>query len=192
MKRLIFSMALVTLFFAACNNSTPTNQTDKNPASAATAKPDSKDGSKIATVSISGLLTNYLQIKNALTKDNDKEAATAANEMVKTFGNFDKLSLTTKQAKVYTDIAEDALEHAEHIGANPGKIDHQREHFDMLSKDLYDLVKEFGAGQKMYYTNCPMYNNNKGANWLSETKEIRNPYLGQAMATCGSVKEELN
>jgi hypothetical protein len=36
-----------------------------------------------------------------------------------------------------------------------------------------------------------MYNDGKGANWLSETKEIANPYLGKSMPTCGSVKEEL-
>jgi hypothetical protein len=36
-----------------------------------------------------------------------------------------------------------------------------------------------------------MYNNNKGAIWLSETKEIKNPYLGKDMDTCGSAKEEL-
>lgn len=192
MKTLIFSIALSTLFFAACNNGTQTKQTDENTASTATVEPDTKEGPTKGGASISGLLTNYLQIKNALTKDNDKEAATAANEMVKAFGSFDKASLTTEQAKVYNDIEEDALEHAKHIGANAGKIDHQREHFDILSKDVYDLVKELGAGQKLYYTNCPMYNNNKGANWLSETKEIQNPYLGQSMPTCGSVKEELN
>ena len=190
MKTLIFSIALSTLFFAACNSGTPKNQTEENPASTATVEPDTKQGT--ATASIEPLLNGYLQIKNALTKDDDGGAAAAANEMVKAFGSFDKATLTTEQAQVYNDIEEDAREHTEHIGANAGNIGHQREHFDILSKDLYDLVKEFGAGQKLYYTNCPMYNNNKGANWLSETKEIQNPYLGQSMPTCGSVKEELN
>jgi hypothetical protein len=36
-----------------------------------------------------------------------------------------------------------------------------------------------------------MYNNNKGASWLSETKEIKNPYLGKKMPDCGEVKEEI-
>jgi Cu(I)/Ag(I) efflux system membrane fusion protein len=31
---------------------------------------------------------------------------------------------------------------------------------------------------------------NKGAYWLSETKEIRNPYFGDKMMTCGEVKKE--
>ncbi|MBA4167053.1 MAG: DUF3347 domain-containing protein, partial [Chitinophagaceae bacterium] len=82
-------------------------------------------------------------------------------------------------------------ENAEHISENAGKLGHQREHFEMLSKDVYDLVKAFGAGQTLYQDFCPMYNDEKGASWLSETKEIQNPYMGQKMTTCGSVKEEL-
>ncbi|KAA8475460.1 uncharacterized protein DUF3347 [Arcticibacter tournemirensis] len=141
---------------------------------------------------ISGLLTNYIEIKNALVADNDKEAASAGNAMANTFDNLDRASLTPEQAKVYNDIVEDAREHAEHIGANAGNIEHQREHFETLSQEMYDLVKSVGANQKLYFTNCPMYNNNKGGNWLSETKEVQNPYFGQKMAKCGSVKEELN
>ena len=63
-------------------------------------------------------------------------------------------------------------EHAEHIGANAGNIKHQREHFQELSKDVYDLVKAFGTNQVVYKDYCPMAK----AIWLSETKEIRNPY----------------
>jgi hypothetical protein len=36
-----------------------------------------------------------------------------------------------------------------------------------------------------------MYNDKKGAIWLSETKEIKNPYYGKKMLTCGNVKEEI-
>jgi hypothetical protein len=36
-----------------------------------------------------------------------------------------------------------------------------------------------------------MSNNGKGAFWISETKEIKNPYMGKAMFTSGSIKEEL-
>ena len=104
---------------------------------------------------------------------------------------MDKAVLSAEQAKVFNDIDVDAREHAEHIASNAGNIGHQREHFDTLSQEVYELVKATGAGQKLYYTNCPMYNNNKGANWLSETKEVSNPYLGKAMLTCGSIKEEL-
>lgn len=144
-----------------------------------------------ATVSIKEIVTTYLQLKNAFTKDNSADAATAGTSLQAIFKNFDKTALTTQQKKLFEDIADDASEHAEHIGKNGGNIAHQREHFEMLSKDVYDLVKAFGGGQTLYKDFCPMYNNSKGAFWISETKEIKNPYLGKAMPTCGIMKEEM-
>ncbi len=198
MKNIILGLAVLTTVFAACNNSSTdtkdnttsdaqsTNMTVDTSANKVSANAETK-----ATVSIAEILSDYLKMKNAFAKDNDKDAAAAGNEMLKAFTSFNKTALTPDQAKIYNDIADDASEHAEHIGANAGNIKHQREHFEMLSKDIYALVKTFGGGQKLYYDHCPMYNDGKGANWLSETKEISNPYLGKAMPTCGTVKEEL-
>ena len=138
------------------------------------------------------ILSTYLQLKNAFANDNDAAAAVAGNAMVKAFAAFDKKSLTAAQAKTYLNIQAGAKENAEHIGKNAGNIKHQREHFESLSKQVYALVKLLGAGQKLYYDNCPMYNNNKGAKWLSENKTIANPYLGKSMSECGAVIEELN
>lgn len=143
------------------------------------------------TVSIKEIVNAYLQLKNAFAKDNSNDAAATANTLGSTFKNFDKTALSASQKKVFEDIAGDAGEHAEHIGKNGGKIEHQREHFEMLSKDIYDLVKAFGSAQVLYKDFCPMYNKGKGAFWVSETKEISNPYLGKAMPTCGTVKEEI-
>ena len=56
---------------------------------------------------------------------------------------------------------------------------------------MYDMVKVFKPTQTLYVDHCPMYNDNKGATWLSEVKQIKNPYLGKKMPTCGSVKEEI-
>jgi hypothetical protein len=142
-------------------------------------------------VATNEIISNYLQLKNAFTNDNTDEAAKAGKALEAAFKSFDKTALTAEQKKTYEDIESDAREHAEHIGANAGKIAHQSEHFDLLSKDMYDLVKALGAGQTLYKDFCPMYNDNKGAIWLSETKEIKNPYFGKSMQTCGSVKEEL-
>ena len=128
-------------------------------------------------------------MKNALTEDNSTGAATAGKKLEAAFKKFDKSALTAAQKKTYEDVESDAGEHAEHIGANGGKIEHQREHFEILSKDIYDLVKAFGGGQVLYKDFDPMYNNGKGAFWLSETKEIRNPYYGNKMITCGSAEE---
>ena len=146
------------------------------------------------TVSFSAkeIIAGYLQLKNALAKDNGKDAATAGNAMIATLATVDMKSLSAEQMKSYMDLADDLKEHAEHIGANAGKIAHQREHFVMLSKDVADLIKTFGnGGQTLYKDFCPMANNGKGAIWISELKEIKNPYQGSKMLTCGSVKETL-
>ncbi len=144
-----------------------------------------------SSASTKEIVGRYLDLKNALANDKTKEAAAAGAALEAAFKKFDKNNLTASQKKVYEDMADDAREHGEHIGANAGNIEHQREHFDMLSKDIYDLVKACGTDQLLYKDFCPMYNDKKGAMWLSERKEIKNPYYGKKMLKCGSVKEEI-
>jgi hypothetical protein len=99
--------------------------------------------------------------------------------MVEAFQKFDRSALTAEQKKNYEDVEDDAREHAEHIGKKWRQHPHQREHFDMLSKDMYELVKTFGAGQSLYKDSCPMYNDGKGATWLSEVKRDQKSLLRQ-------------
>ncbi|MGY8915096.1 MAG: DUF3347 domain-containing protein [Flavobacteriales bacterium] len=136
------------------------------------------------------LVANYLELKNALVADDKDGAAKAGGIMVIAFNNFDTSSFTSEQQNELKDIIEDAKEHAEHIEKSP--IDHQREHFDVLSKDMIDLIAITGTEKKLYQDFCPMFNNNKGAQWLSAAKEIKNPYYGSQMITCGSIQKEIN
>ncbi|NQX39400.1 Protein of unknown function [Pedobacter steynii] len=191
MKLFIFSTLLATLFLAACSNSNPTTSpADATQNTDTTASVISSEKTKPAPAD--EIINGYLQLKNALAADDDKAAAEAGNVMTKAMASFDKSAISADQAKIYNDIEAGVKEHAEHIGENVGNLHHQREHFESLSQDIYDLAKAVGTGKKLYFDHCPMYNDNKGANWLSETKEIRNPYLGKSMLDCGSVKEELN
>lgn len=157
----------------------------------ATQTEELKEVKSVASTSFSTseIVTNYLKIKNALTKDDAKGAANAGKVLYKTFSSINVNALNANQKKEYLDIADDAKEHAEHIGDNAGKIDHQREHFVILSKDINDLINLFGTQQKLYQDFCPMANNGKGAIWISEVKEIKNPYYGSQMFTCGSIKK---
>ncbi|HEY4936494.1 MAG TPA: DUF3347 domain-containing protein [Puia sp.] len=69
------------------------------------------------------------------------------------------------------------------------KIDHQREHFASLSLNMYTLAKSVRlSSQPVYQDYCPM----KKAYWLSAEKEIRNPYYGNQMLSCGSITNTLN
>ncbi len=196
MKKIFFGLsAFITIAFTACgsnsNNAGTANETVV-PETTAVAKQAADTVPANTTVSNKDIVGAYLQMKNAFTKDNTNDAATAGKTLQAAFINFDSKTLSPQQQKVFADIADDAKEHAEHIGANGGNIAHQREHFDMLSKDMADLIKTFGnGGQTLYKDFCPMYNKGKGAYWISETKEIKNPYLGKAMPTCGTMKEEI-
>ncbi len=184
----ITALAVTAFTIAACNNAGSSSAAHSAKDSSGAAQSAEKSGPQEA---VKSLLGSYLQLKNALAEDNSNDAAVAGKAIAAGFTGFDKAALTTAQKKSFEDIAGDAKEMAEHIGESAGKLPHQREHFEMLSQDMADLVKLFGAGQTLYVDHCPMYNNNKGANWLSETKAIKNPYLGTKMSTCGSIKEEI-
>lgn len=193
MKNLFIPVALAVILFSACNSSDSSK-----------AKADKKTDSTQANVSVqsaatvsqgtpvSELLMGYLKLKNALANDNGKDAADDGKNMVEAFGKINTASFTAEQKKVFDDIGPDIKEHFEHISMNADKIAHQREHFVMLSKDIADLVKAFGSGGQVLYKDfCPMANDNKGAIWISEVKEIKNPYFGSKMPACGTIKDTI-
>ncbi|MEZ2414963.1 DUF3347 domain-containing protein [Muriicola sp. E247] len=138
----------------------------------------------------SEVIADYLTLKNALVSDDKDGAATAGEKLEGSLKDFDTSKFSDEQQAELTDIIEDATEHAEHIAKSD--IGHQREHFDILSKDVIDLLAITGSERTLYQAYCPMYNNNKGAQWLSATEEIKNPYYGSKMMTCGSVQKQIN
>lgn len=191
MKTLILGVAMIAISVSACKSGSDNNTADKKADTIQAANTASQSAPANADMGITEIVNQYLQIKNALANDNGKDAAAAGNAFVASLNKVQKNALTAEKKKAWDDLSDDAKEMAEHIGQSAEKIEHQREHFDMLSKDMYDMVKAFGPGQPLYNDYCPMYNNKKGAIWLSETKEIKNPYLGKKMPTCGTVKEEM-
>jgi hypothetical protein len=205
MKQLIIGItALAAIAITACNSNESKNGKDnmsemKNDTTSRASTTDDKDVKQVnptfASVDgttagyIKNVVGHYLHIKNALTNDNESEARNGAKAMSDVLAKVDKSFFTAEQKKIYDDIEADLKEHAEQIGKS--KLDHQREHFAMMSDDVYALVKAFGGGQTLYHDHCPMYNESKGAMWLSEVKEIKNPYMGSSMPKCGKVEEKI-
>ena len=136
------------------------------------------------------IIDAYIQIKNGLVSDSKENTAKGANALLAAFSAFDMSQLKGETHVEFMEILESAKEHAEHITKNP--IDHQREHFESLSTDINDLVALLGTEKTLYKDFCPMVNNNKGGYWLSEVKEIKNPYFGAKMMKCGVIKEQIN
>ena len=142
--------------------------------------------------SATAIIDNYLALKDALAQDNSKNAASSGKKLFDAFAKFNLSAQAKQQQKELAEIIEDASEHAKHISENSGNIDHQREHFEILSKDIRDLTLITGSDRTLYQAFCPMYNNNEGGIWLSASKEIKNPYFGSKMLKCGSVQQEIS
>ena len=78
-------------------------------------------------------------------------------------------------------------------------ITQMRHQFSKISENLYPFLNTIGyEGEKIYWQNCPMAFGDQEANWLSNTSEIINPYLGKhhpefkgSMLNCGEVKDSL-
>lgn len=139
---------------------------------------------------IGDLLAVYLDLKNALVATDDAKAKTAAGALIQKLESVDDGKMTEDQKTFFHSLHEKIKTDAEHI--TEAGIDHQREHFSSMSNQMFKLVKSFQANEKpVYYDFCPMAFDNKGAYWLSETEEIKNPYFGEKMMNCGSVKETL-
>ena len=185
MKLIILGIAIASSSFTSCDNGSSTSgnpvkqDTSKTETTALVAQTDS--------ASIQPVVTEYLKVKNALVNGKSKDAADAAKALNTALDKMGDGLMTDGQKKTFSSISADSKEHAEHIGSNGDDIKHQREHFQMLSKDIYDLTKAFGTTQTLYKDYCPMVK----AIWLSETKPIKNPYYGSSMLTCGEVQETI-
>lgn len=142
------------------------------------------------SASLNVVIDNYLALKNALVTDNAKEAASSGKALLDALSQVDLLAQVAQQGEV-ADIIEDAKEHAEHISENEADIEHQREHFSFLGTDMKDLIVIAGADRALYELHCPMYNNMAGADWISESSEVLNPFYGSKMLKCGSLQQEI-
>jgi hypothetical protein len=132
-------------------------------------------------------LTTYYALKDALVASDAEKASLKADELAKTFDAVDATKMLDAQKTMWTKLEKLLRLDAKHIKDNK-ETAHQREHFAKLSNNMYALVFNFKANEtEAYLQYCPM----KKASWLSDKKDIRNPYYGNKMLDCGSVKATL-
>jgi hypothetical protein len=117
---------------------------------------------------------NYMQLRGYLVESDAKNAQAAAEYMSEdlrgTKGALaDQINANVNLVKGTQNLAE------------------QRAAFEKLSENLYEVVKAIEViDTPIYVQHCPMAFDNKGATWLSDKKDIYNPYFGDAMLRCGS------
>ncbi len=133
------------------------------------------------------ILVKYYGVKDGLVASDHEAASTHAGELVTALEAVDASKMPGPQKTEWEKLQALVRTDAVHINRNKDLV-HQREHFAKLSNNMYTLVASFKANDaEAYWHYCPM----KKASWLSNSKEVRNPYYGSKMLKCGSVKATL-
>lgn len=167
-KVFTFLLGLATLFMVSCGGDMQNNGTDEGTANNGAAG----SGEVAEAMDMSKVLEYYFDVKNALVSSDGATAMISANKLASNASG--EVQAAAMEVKGSTDIAV------------------QRAAFDKLSQKLYDALKKDGGNSATVYKQfCPMAFENKGAFWLSQSSDIKNPYFGDEMLTCGSVQEEL-
>ncbi len=134
---------------------------------------------------------NYLDLKDALVKDEAAAAKKGVDKLLATLKKVDMKLLTDHEAhNHWMTISKEIKSSTEAIGKT-SDIEKQRGHFKHLSAHLSKGVRLFGVDKEVYEQFCPMADNNQGAYWLSLEKIINNPYMGSKMLTCGSTESTI-
>jgi len=133
----------------------------------------------------------YFTLKDALTNDDLNTSKSAAKNLQAALSKVDR---STFKSEVYTEWMKydknltDALENLQ----QQKTLSEIRTSFQAISDELVAVAERFDPyPSKIYIQHCPMAKNNEGADWLSLSEEIRNPYFGGKMLKCGSVTERI-
>lgn len=121
----------------------------------------------------------YLALKTGLVKGDPAMAQGQAQELEKMLKDTDD------------ELGKELLSAAQQIAATQD-IEKQREAFEDLSNGIYQLANQVEMETPLYWQHCPMAFQGKGANWISDSKSILNPYFGDRMLKCGKVTETIN
>ena len=113
---------------------------------------------------INKVLTAYLNLKNALSADDAKAASTSAKTMLDEISKVPMVKMTADQNATWMKYTKKLYFDASHI-SEVAELEHDREHFMSLSKNMYSVIKAFHSSAPLYYQFCPMANDDKGAYW---------------------------
>ena len=199
MKKLAF--ILVTgLWLGSCNG--PDKKTDEN--QAANNSPKTSRNSDSFNQSFEKILSSYNELRDALV-DYDTVKANAASKKLEQYADSLMINEITNDST--GAIKETAKNYTETIkGSALGLIGEtdlvkKKREFQMISDAMYDLVRTVKYDkQKLYHQHCPMaFNDEEDAYWLSNNREIVNPYLGKqhpkykaGMLHCGETTDSLD
>lgn len=140
---------------------------------------------------LSAIFTSYVRLKDAFVSSDAKKVSIEAAATQKSLAGADMKLLTGAAHNDWMNYLS-GMESSLKAIESSTDIAAQRTTFSTLTENLYKSIKAYGlGGTTAYYEFCPMAFDNQGGFWLSDAAEIRNPYFGDEMLTCGSVQEKL-
>jgi len=140
---------------------------------------------------LENLFNFYFDLKNSLAEDSPQQAHKNAHKMKEQLEKVGKHSLEGEHHMFWMEQYE-AIEEDLRKFVQAAEIDKKRMHFEHIAEAFISTARTLGAiGQDFYVAFCPMYDDDRGAHWLSEFEEIKNPYFGSMMLRCGEVREKI-
>lgn len=140
---------------------------------------------------LADVFASYVSLKDAFVSSDVEKAKLEASSVSQSVAKVDMKLLTGAAHNDWMSYQTPIQNSLNEIQSSTD-IEAQRKAFSNLSDNLYKSIKAFGLGGKeAYYEYCPMAFDNQGAYWLSDQEKIMNPYFGEKMLTCGTVKEKL-
>ena len=152
--------------------------------------------------SVAEAMNAYFEMKNAFVNADTAKAKESCKKFITLIDSI-KLDELKKDTASIFETAKDNLNsvklNAESL-LKQTDITEMRQDFRMVSEMLYPAFKVINyEGPKMYWQNCPMaFGDEKEGNWISNSQEILNPYLGKnhpefkaTMLHCGSIKDTI-
>ena len=171
---------LILTSLASCKGENKEGQTDNTimettDTEAATAESESVALATLAfnDPAVKAQFDHYIHLKTALVNSDVEESRLAASQLMES-------TAQTELKELLSEIA------------TTEDIEVQRTAFSSVTEKMTGLVEAAISSGEVYKQFCPMAFNNTGGYWLSTEKEIRNPYFGDQMLTCGMVKETIN
>ena len=172
-KTFAFSFVYI-LIATAC--SSPSQEQSSEQAQETQVANDVKEKPSAEQQSLVKVVDHYLLLKDALVASSLQEAQAKATSMLEVIDATNMMGVQQSAKQI----------------AAAENIETQRAYFDSLSVYVYKhLESQNGEERTLYKQFCPMAFDDRGAYWLSNAKEIRNPYFGDKMLSCGQVEETL-
>ncbi len=136
-------------------------------------------------------LAAYIEMQGALASDELERVSVAAGDMAAALDRVDMNLLEGEPHMAWMEHLR-AMQAALAELSMANHLDAARGAFRLLSASLSRAVEQFGVSEgPVYEMYCPMAFNNEGSHWLQTTRDLRNPYFGAAMLTCGEIRRTL-